>query len=91
MLAFAHFEKRAIQIVIIKQQEFRTCKKKDYFSKKINIPSLPEQQQIVFHLDTIQSAIDNKKQQLALLDEVVKSRFIEMFGENPIENGKLKN
>ena len=51
---------------------------------EINIPSLFDQQQIVFHLDTIQSAIDNKQQQLKELDELVKSRFIEM---NKIPHG----
>ena len=45
------------------------------------------QQTIVHHLDTIQSAIDNKQQQLKELDELVKSRFIEMFGD-PIRNTK---
>ena len=39
------------------------------------------QKDIVNHLDTIQSAIDNKKQQLSLLDEAVKSKFVEMFGD----------
>lgn len=48
------------------------------------------QTNIVTELDTIQSAIDNKKQQLALLDEAVKSEFVEMFGENPVESGKWK-
>ena len=45
------------------------------------------QQTIVHHLDTIQSAIDNKQKQLSELDELVKSRFIEMFGD-PIRNTK---
>ena len=49
-----------------------------------------DQIKIAAHLDTIQSAIDNKKQQLALLDEAVKSEFVEMFGENPVESGKWK-
>lgn len=39
------------------------------------------QKEISNRLDTIQSAIDNKKQQLSLLDEAVKSEFVEMFGE----------
>ena len=47
----------------------------------INLPTLSEQQKIATELDTIQSAIDNKKQQLALLDEAVKSEFVEMFGD----------
>ena len=36
------------------------------------------QQQIVNHLNLIQAAIDTKQQQLKELDELVKSRFIEM-------------
>ena len=57
---------------------------------KMPIPPLPDQQKIATHLDKIQSAIDNKKQQLSLLDEAVKSKFVEMFGENPVESGKWK-
>ena len=45
------------------------------------------QQQIVNHLNLIQSAIDNKQKQLSELDELVKSRFIEMFGD-PVSNEK---
>lgn len=41
--------------------------------------SFSEQQKIAAELDKIQSAIDNKKQQLSLLDEAVKSEFVEMF------------
>lgn len=56
---------------------------------KIQMPivSLSEQQKIAAELDTIQSAIDNKKQQLSLLDEAVKSEFVEMFGD-PVLNEK---
>lgn len=68
----------------------QNLQKKTYYSKEINVPPLPEQQKIAEHLDSIQSAIDNKKQQLAQLDELVKSKFVEMFGENPVENGKWK-
>ena len=55
---------------------------------EIRVPSIPEQKKITVELNKIQSLIDNKKQQLSLLDEAVKSEFVEMFGENPVESGK---
>ena len=59
------------------------------FIRNLPIPeiSIEKQEEIANHLYSIQSAINNKKQQLYLLNEAVKSRFIEMFGE-PIENTK---
>ncbi|WP_022932352.1 restriction endonuclease subunit S [Treponema bryantii] len=59
------------------------------FIRNLPIPdiSLEEQKEIATNLKKIQSAIDNKKQQLSLLDEAVKSEFVEMFG-NPIDNDK---
>lgn len=54
----------------------------------INLPTLSEQQKIAAELDKIQSAIDNKKQQLSLLDEAVKSEFVEMFGEDLYDTSK---
>ena len=54
----------------------------------IPIPSIEIQKRIVEVLDKAQSLIDKKKEQIELLDELVKSRFIEMFG-NPISNSKL--
>ncbi|MBS5823992.1 MAG: restriction endonuclease subunit S [Clostridium argentinense] len=43
------------------------------------------QQKIVYILDRAQSLIDKRKTQIEALDELVKSRFIEMFGD-PIQN-----
>lgn len=62
----------------------------DFCNMEIDYPSPEIQNTIATELDTIQSAIDNKKQQLSLLDEAVKSEFVEMFGENPVESGKWK-
>ena len=58
--------------------------------EEIEIENLDIEYQIKIssYLDSIQAAIDNKQQQLKELDELVKSRFIEMFGENPVESGK---
>ena len=46
----------------------------------INIPSAEEQNIAVSLLNALISAIEHKKQELFSLDELVKSRFIEMFG-----------
>ena len=50
--------------------------------KKYNfpLPTLEEQKRIVVVLDKICDLIRFRKQQLSKLDELVKSRFIEMFG-----------
>ncbi|MBD8046714.1 restriction endonuclease subunit S [Clostridium faecium] len=45
------------------------------------------QQKIVYILDRAQSLIDKRKTQIEALDELVKSRFIEMFGD-PVLNTK---
>ena len=54
--------------------------------EEIEIENLDIEYQIKIssYLDSIQSAIDNKQQQLTELDELVKSRFIEM---NKIPHG----
>lgn len=49
------------------------------------LPAMEEQAHIVMILDNVCDLIDQKKQQLELLDELVKSRFIEMFGD-PVLN-----
>lgn len=49
------------------------------------LPTLSEQQRIANILDKITGLISLRKQQLAKLDELVKARFVEMFGE-PVSN-----
>ncbi|MBE1303373.1 restriction endonuclease subunit S [Clostridium botulinum] len=53
----------------------------------VYIPSLERQQKVANVLDKAQSLIDKRKVQIEALDELVKSRFIEMFG-NPATNSK---
>ena len=53
----------------------------------IEIPNIETQKKIVEILDKAQFLIDKKKEQIELLDELVKSRFIEMFGD-PVSNSK---
>ncbi len=55
---------------------------------KVMYPPLDEQRKIAAVLDKVSSLIAKRRQQLDKLDELVKSRFIEMFGDpvlNPFE------
>lgn len=53
----------------------------------INLRPVEEQRQIAATLDKIDDLIDKRRQQLDKLDELVKSRFIEIFGD-PENNNK---
>ena len=52
---------------------------------EIPLPSLEEQRKIAAVLDKVRDLIAKRRQQLDKLDELIKSRFIEMFGD-PIDN-----
>ena len=58
------------------------------------IPSSDEQNHVVEVLDKVTELISLRKQQLAKLDELVKARFVEMFGDlvvgDKIQTGKKK-
>ena len=64
---------------------------KELLSKELHIPTLEEQAHIVALFQRIAELIDTKKQELELLDELVESRFIEMFGncENEVLIGDV--
>jgi type I restriction enzyme S subunit len=52
---------------------------------KILLQPLKVQQQVVEILDTAQLLIDKRKEQIEACDKLIKSRFVEMFGD-PIAN-----
>ena len=54
---------------------------------KIYYPNSEEQSKIVLILDGISSVIEHRQRQLQKLDELVKARFVELFGD-PISNPK---
>ena len=54
---------------------------------QINLPELEIQREIVIILDKINNLIEKNKERIIYLEELVKSRFIEMFGD-PIKNEK---
>lgn len=53
----------------------------------IYVPEISEQDKISKILDKAQELIDKRKEQIEALDELVKSKFIEMFG-NPVSNDR---
>ena len=55
--------------------------KKDFEETSIPYPSKKKQIEIGINLDKIANIIAARKQQLELLDELVKARFVEMFGD----------
>ena len=59
--------------------------KKDFDSTLIPYPSLKEQSRIAEIIDSIVKSINMRQKQLQKLDELVKARFVELFG-NPISN-----
>jgi type I restriction enzyme S subunit len=54
---------------------------------KLKIHDAIEQQKIIQVLDILDKQIENKKSQLNEYDQLIKSRFVEMFGD-PIKNDK---
>lgn len=63
---------------------------KDYQKETLNLPEITEQRKIACIFEKIDRVIDCHKLQLAKLEQLVKSRFIEMFGM-PVSNTKRWN
>ena len=59
----------------------KTLNKATLSQISINIHELSEQHEITKVLDAISSIIEARKQQLQKLDELVKARFVELFGD----------
>ena len=55
---------------------------------EISILTIEEQKQIANTLDKVTALIDKHKKQLEKLDELVKARFVEMFGDSKTSNNK---
>ena len=61
--------------------------RKNLSSVEIDIPEQAKQKEVVYKLDRLKKIIQNYNRELDLLDELVRARFVEMFGD-PIENQK---
>lgn len=74
------------------EKEARGVAQKGIYLKQVSqldikLPEIEQQKQIVKVLDKVSKLISLRKQQLAKLDELVKARFVEMFGD-PVRNEK---
>ncbi len=57
---------------------------KDYKNEEFNLDSLDRQKEIVSTLNKIEKVIESRTKELELLDELIKARFVELFG-NPLD------
>ena len=77
------------KVKILEQQgtgsTFKAVGKDKISALQIPLYGLEEQERIISELMSIDKGIDNLHKQLAKLDTLVKSRFVEMFG-NPVTN-----
>ena len=55
--------------------------KKDFDTTEIPYPSLEEQIKIATNLNKITKIIELRKQEIQLLDDLIRARFVEMFGD----------
>ena len=56
--------------------------KSDLLNIKIKLPDIDEQQLVVDKLIRIESVMEFRKQELNVLDNLIKARFVEMFGDS---------
>lgn len=66
---------------------FKEISKQIVSSIEINVPDIKAQEEAVRILETTTHIIQIRRKQLQALDDLVKTRFVEMFGD-PVENTK---
>ena len=69
---------------------FKAINKKILAETEIPLPSLDEQRKIAAVLDKVSDLIAKRRQQLDKLDELIKARFVEMFGTLSRPSQKFK-
>lgn len=69
---------------------FKAISKNNILNIEGNIPEIKEQKIIVSKLDKFQDLIIKTEEQIELLDDLIKSQFVEMFGDLEINNKKWK-
>ena len=66
---------------------FKEISKQIVANIEINVPDYAKQLEVVEHLEKVSEIIKLRKQELLKLNELIKARFVELFG-NPITNTK---
>ena len=74
------FQKKKIQ-AIANAPVVPILNKTQFSDITILVPNLTEQQYVIGRIDAVTALIDKHKKQLEKLDELVKARFVEMFGD----------
>lgn len=60
---------------------FKEISKSIVSSIEINLPSLEEQQRVVDNIEKISTIITLRKKEISILDDLIKARFVELFGD----------
>lgn len=75
---------------LLKNNSYPSLNISDLSELTIPIPSLSVQKRIAERLDKVQELIAKQKEQITKLDLLIKSRFIDMFGDPIINSKNLK-
>lgn len=65
--------------------------RKNLSNVEIDIPEQAKQKEVVYKLDRLKKTIQNYNRELDLLDELVRARFVEMFGDISINDKNWNN
>lgn len=65
--------------------------RKNLGNVELEVPSKERQMDVVEQLDCLVKVIESRKQELQLLDNLIKARFVEMFGDMITDHNGWKN
>ena len=64
----------------------RSIPEEDFLGMRVNVPPKEEQERIVNLLTRVKGVILLREQQLSALDDLIKARFVEMFGDPKVNS-----
>ena len=79
---FANYKRGGTRAFENKTTGLHNLKTDDYVSRcEIKEKGIEEQRTICMKLDTLYAVVNQRKKELELLDDLIKARFVEMFGD----------